>query len=91
MSREAARPALILSPRVYNSKPRLALAYPITSQSKGYPFELAIPPGQSVAGVVLADYIKNLNWRVRKAAFESKAPAGVVAEVRERLMPLLGF
>ena len=48
------RPALILSPREYNAKAGLPLACPITSQKKGYPFEVAIPPGQSIAGVVLA-------------------------------------
>jgi mRNA interferase MazF len=85
------RPALILSPREYNARARLALACPITSQKKGYPFEVAIPSGQSVAGVVLADHIKNLDWRAGKAAFAAKAPAAVVTEVRERLRPLLGL
>lgn len=85
------RPALVLSPREYNAKARLALACSITSQRKGYPFEVAIPSGQSIAGVVLADHIKNLDWQARKAAFQSKAPAAVVAEVRERLRPLLGL
>ena len=85
------RPAMILSLREYNAKARLALACPITSQRKGYPFEVALPEGQSIAGVVLADHIKNLDWQARKAAFESKAPAVVLAEVRERLRPLLGL
>ena len=85
------RPALILSPREYNAKARLALACPVTSQRKGYPFEVAIPPGQSIAGVVLADHVKNLDWQTRKAVFESKAPAAMIAEVRERLRPLLGL
>lgn len=85
------RPALVLSPREYNAKARLALACPITSQVKGYPFEVAIPPGGTIAGVVLADHVKNLDWEARKAAFDSKAPTGVVIEVRERLRPLLGF
>ena len=85
------RPALILSPREYNGKTRLALACPITSQFKGYPFEVAIPPGGTIAGVILADHIKNLDWEARKVVFESKAPAGVVTEVRERLRPLLGL
>lgn len=85
------RPALILSPREYNAKARLALACPITSQQKGYPFEVTLPAGESIGGVVLADHIKNLDWRARQAAFACKAPAGVVAEVRERLRPLLGL
>lgn len=85
------RPALILSPREYNRKARLALACPITSHRKGYPFEVELPAGQSIAGVVLADHVKNLDWQARKAAFESKAPAIVIGEVRERLRPLLGL
>lgn len=85
------RPALILSPREYNARARLALACPVTSHKKGYPFEVAIPAGQNIAGVVLADHIKNLDWQAREAAFECKVPAAVIAEVRERLRPLLGL
>ncbi len=85
------RPALIVSPREYNAKARLALACPITSQVKGYPFEVSVVGGGSIAGVVLADHIKNLDWHARKAVFEAKAPAGILAEVRERLRPLLGL
>ncbi len=85
------RPALILSPREYNAKALLALACPVTSQKKGYPFEVAIPAGNAIVGVVLADHIKNLDWVARKAAFAYKADSALVGEVRERLRPLLGF
>jgi len=85
------RPALILSPRAYNAKAQLALACPITTQVKGYPFEVEIPPGGIITGVVLSDHLKNLDWRARKAVFESKAPVALVSEVRERLRPLLGY
>src|SRR4029453_16195450 len=54
------RPARILSPRAYNSKTRLAIACPITSHVKGYPFEVLLGPGDKIAGVVLADHVKNL-------------------------------
>lgn len=85
------RPALILSPRAYNSRAGLAVACPVTSHAKGYPFEVRLPESGGITGVVLADHIKNLDWRVRKAVFESKADAGVVAEVQARLRPLLGL
>lgn len=85
------RPALILSPREYNARARLALACPVTSNKKGYPFEVAIPAGHGISGVVLADHVKNLDWQARQAAFESKAPAALLSEVRERLRPLLGL
>jgi mRNA interferase MazF len=85
------RPALILSPRIYNAKARLAVACPITSQVKGYPFEVALPTGGAITGVVLADHVKNLDWQARKVVFEAKAGADVVTEVRERLRALLGL
>jgi len=83
------RPALIVSPRVYNAKARLAVACPITSHVKGYPFEVAIPQSGRITGVVLADHVKNLDWEARRVVFEAKAPADVLAEVRERLRALL--
>ena len=85
------RPALILSPRGYNAKARLAIACPITSHAKDYPFEVALPPGGKISGVVLADHVKNLDWQARRAVFEAKAPADVLIDVRERLRVLLGF
>ena len=85
------RPVLILSPRLYNAKARLAIACPVTSQVKGYPFEVALPPHSAIAGVVLADRVKNLDWEARRVVFEAKAPAEVLADVRERLRALLGL
>ncbi len=85
------RPALIVSPRIYNAKARLALACPITSRAKGYPFEVPLPPGGTIVGVILADHVKNLDWQARKVAFERKAPADVLTDVRERLRALLGL
>ena len=85
------RPALILSPRAYNAKARLAIACPITSHEKGYPFEVPLPPGGKVSGVILADHIKNLDWQARKVVFEAKAPVEILTDVRERLRALLGL
>jgi mRNA interferase MazF len=85
------RPALILSPRAYNAKARLAVACPITSQVKGYPFEVPLSSGSAIVGVVLADQVRNLDWQARKAVFEAKAPAEILTDVRERLRALLGL
>jgi mRNA interferase MazF len=85
------RPALIVSPRTYNAKARLAVACPITSHVKGYPFEVALPAGVRIAGVVLADHVKNLDWQARRVVFEAKASDDVLTEVRERLRALLGL
>ena len=83
------RPALILSPRAYNSKARLAIACPITSQVKGYPFEVPLGPGGKISGVVLADHVKNLDWQAPRVGFEAKASDEIVTDVRERLRVLL--
>ena len=85
------RPALILSPRIYNSKARLAIACPVTSHAKGYPFEVPLPPGGKISGVILADHVKNLDWEARKVAFEAKVHTDVLTDVRERLRVLLGL
>lgn len=82
------RPALILSPRLYNAKARLALACPITSQVKGYPFEVKLPAG-TITGVVLADHVRNVDWTARHVVFQGKASGEVLTEVRERLRALL--
>jgi mRNA interferase MazF len=85
------RPALILSPRSYNQRTQLAIACPITSQVKGYPFEVLVSDGGPISGVILADHMKSLDWHERRAEFAQKAPAAVLTDVRERIRPLLGL
>ena len=83
------RPALVLSPAVYNAKAGLALCCPITSQVKGYPFEVPLPAGLGVGGVVLADQVKSVDWQVRRARRISPLPAALVERVVERIELLL--
>lgn len=83
------RPAVILSPLLYNQKVGLALVCPITSHAKGYPFEVPIPHGLDVSGVVLADQIKSLDWKARRARFCCTLPTATIAEVLRKLAPLL--
>ena len=78
------RPAIVFSPIEYNRKVGLALTFPITSQIKGYPFEVRIKPDK-IDGVVLADQIKNLDWRARRIKYIEKAPEEILDEVREKL------
>lgn len=83
------RPALVLSPGVYNGKVGLAVFCPITSQEKGYPFEVNIPDGLDVTGVILADQVKSLDWRARNADFICDLPDMTVNEVLHKLNTLL--
>jgi mRNA interferase MazF len=84
------RPAMVLSPASYNGPVGLALFCPITGQAKGYPFEVPLPAGLPISGVVLADHVKCLDWRARRAEYAGTAPDAVVAEVVRRLALLLG-
>ena len=83
------RPAVVLSPRVYNAKAGLAILCPVTTQAKGYPFEVALPGGLEVKGVVLADQVRSLDWRARKAALICELPDSTTDEVLGKLEPLL--
>lgn len=83
------RPALVLSPSSYNGKVGLAIMCPITSRVKGYPFEVAIPEGLPVQGVILSDQAKSLDWRSRDAEFACGLPAGCVTEVLQKLQRLV--
>ena len=79
----------MLSPQAYNRKTSLALLCPITSRAKGYPFEVLLPSTSRVSGVVLADQLKSLDWRARRARFACRAPRRVVGEVLEKVAVLL--
>ncbi|MCE5192294.1 MAG: type II toxin-antitoxin system PemK/MazF family toxin [Actinomycetia bacterium] len=79
------RPALVLSPGFYNGKVGLALLCPIASQVKGYPFEVALPDGLPVEGVVLSDQAKSLDWKSREAELVCKVPSASVTEVLQKL------
>jgi mRNA interferase MazF len=83
------RPAVVLSPAAYNGKVGLALLCPITSQVKGYPFEVRIPEGLPARGVILADQVKSLDWRARQAERMCTLPPDVITEVLAKLGVLL--
>lgn len=83
------RPALIISPVAYNRKVGLAIMCPITSQIKGYPFEVKIPDGLKTSGVILSDQIKNLDWKARNAEFICKLPEKVTKDTLKKLNTLI--
>jgi mRNA interferase MazF len=83
------RPAFVLSPEAYNRKTGLFLACPVTSKVKGYPFEVSLPAGCPVSGVILADQIKSLDWKVRKAEFAAETPDAVIEDVLALVLPLI--
>jgi mRNA interferase MazF len=85
------RPALVLSPDMYNRKVGLAVVCPITSHSKRHPWEVAIPDGLEVNGFILSDQIKSLDWKVRKAAYICTLPQPALEEVINKLLTLFSL
>ena len=83
------RPALVLSPASYNRRSGLMLCCPMTSQRKGYPFEVVIEVDTDRESVVLADQVKSLDWKVRKAVKKGIASVDVIAETLSKLQTLL--
>lgn len=82
------RPALVVSPERYNRKSGLALMCAVSGRAKGYPFEVALPPGTPLEGVVLADHLRSTDWEARSAEVVGRVPARVVADVLAKLKPL---
>jgi mRNA interferase MazF len=83
------RPALVVSPAQYNAKVGLALFMPITSQPKGYPFEVSLPENLPIAGVVLTDQAKRLDWNARKTEYICAIPEKYIREALNKLMVLV--
>ena len=83
------RPALVLSPEQYNDKVGLAVMCPVTSKEKGYPFEVRLPPACPIQGVILADHVKNMDWRARRTSSAGRAQEAVIDEVLGKLNGLL--
>lgn len=83
------RPAIVISPLLYNRKTGLALFCPITSQIKGYPFEVVLPADLEISGAILSDQLKSLDWRARKAKRICSAPTQIIEEVLAKVRVLV--
>jgi mRNA interferase MazF len=85
------RAALVLSPKYYNLASGLCLAVPLTTRQKGYPFEVAVPPGLEARGVVLADQVRSMDWRIRRLEIIGPAPEEFVDTVASMVVALIGL
>jgi len=83
------RPALVLSPKIYNEKTSLCVCIPITSKKKGYPFEVVLPDKLPIEGVILSDQIKNLDFSAREITFICKAPSTIIQLVQKNILALI--
>jgi mRNA interferase MazF len=84
------RPAFVISPHSYNAKTGLALFMPITSQIKGYPFEVKIEI-EGNPSVILCDQIRSLDWKSRRANFITQLPLIIFEEALEKFKTLIQY
>ena len=82
------RPAVVLSPAAYNVKTSLMVCCPMTTQVKGYPFE--VPVSGARPSAVLADQVKSVDWRQRRAMRKGRITDAELAEVRGKIIALIG-
>ena len=82
------RPALVISRAAYNGKTGLMICCPMTTQIKGYPFEVIVAGAKPTA--VLADQVMSLDWIVRKAKLKGMVNPVELAEVRAKAIALIG-
>ena len=82
------RPTLVLSSKAYNKNSSLIVVCPITSKSKGYPFEVAVS-SKKISGVVLSDQIRTIDWNARSVQFISRSPSALLEQVRCRIHALI--
>lgn len=83
------RPALVLSPAAYNRLSGQMLCCLMTNHKKGYPFEVVVTDAPNYPSVVLADQVKSLDWKVRRAVKKGTATSDVIAETLSKLQALL--
>jgi mRNA interferase MazF len=85
------RPALVMSPRIYHERSKLAVVCPITSNTRPWPWKVMLPDGLAVSGAVLVDQVRSVDRIARRLRLAGDAPQTVVAEVQARLAALLGM
>lgn len=81
------RPAIVLTPSIYNQKSKLLICVPLTTKEKGYPFEVAIKSEES--SIALADQVKSLDWQARRAEYKGRASKEEIEQIKEKIKTLL--
>lgn len=83
------RPAIVVSPKQFNSLSSLAFVCPITSKVKGFSFEVLLPKQMQTKGVVLIHHLRSVDWKTRSIQFIESAPISVIEEISAKLEPLI--
>lgn len=83
------RPAIVISPKQFNSLSSLVFVCPITSKIKGFSFEVLLPENMQTEGVVLVHHLRSVDWNTKGIKFIEEAPRSVIEEICAKLEPLI--
>jgi mRNA interferase MazF len=83
------RPAVVLSPEYYNKASGLCLVCPITTNIKGYPFEVILDGTKKTMGVALSDQVRSVNWKARNIKIVDRISMTSLATILAKFKPLL--
>lgn len=75
------RPALVVSNRLFNKHTGLAIVCPITNTQRGFPFHVAVEGNAHLAGFIMVEQVKSIDYHARRARRISHASDGVIEEV----------
>ena len=83
------RRAVVLSSKVINIPSHLAIVCPTTNQRRGYPFEVEIPDGFKVTGVILVNQIRTIDWTTRNVEIIDRLPDCELSKVQSLIAKLI--
>lgn len=83
------RPGLVVSKDGFNQKMGFAYTCPISNTQRQNPFYVPIPDGGAVTGVIMADQLRSLDFRARKAIYIADCPEQLLQDVLRRIKPIM--
>lgn len=77
--------AIVLSPKSFNKLTYFAVICPVTKEKKGYPFEVKLPKGLAIEGVILTDQVRSVEWKTRNIKIVGQAPQEIIETCIRRI------
>lgn len=83
------RPALVLSPKLFNQATGYASVCPISQTTRKWGFHVRLPDDLKVNGVVITDQLKNLDFKARNSETIENAPEEIVEDCLKKIRTFL--
>ncbi|MCM1982416.1 type II toxin-antitoxin system PemK/MazF family toxin [Lyngbya confervoides] len=83
------RPALVLSHGAFNKRMGCVFVCPVSNTQHQNPFYVPVPEEEAVTGVIMADQLRSLDYKARKAEYMGDCPEPVLNDVLRRIKPII--